>query len=119
VNAQYGHILLFFLIGAIFGSINLFMSSLLRFKSRDTQQKIPYECGMEPVGTPYVPTRVGFYLTALLFVIFDIEALFLFPWAVTFREFGSMGLFNMGVFMGVLTLGLVYVWRMGALRWNA
>ena len=119
MREQYGHIILFFLMGGAFACINLLLSSLVQFTSGDKEQKIPYECGMPPVGTPYVPTRVGFYLIALLFVIFDLEALFLFPWAVVFTEFGWMGLLDMGLFMGVLTLGLVYVWRLGALRWNA
>jgi len=119
MKAQYGHILLFFVMGAAFAAVNLFISSLLQHTSRDKQQKIPYECGMPPIGSPYMPTRVGFYLIALLFVVFDLEALFLFPWAVVFKEFGWMGLLDMGLFMGVLTLGLVYVWRLGALRWNA
>lgn len=117
--AQYGHILLFILLGAGFGIVNLTVASLLRFYSGDEKQKIAYECGMEPIGTPYIKTDVRFYLFALLFVAFDVEALFLFPWAVVFREFGWIGFLDMIVFIGVLFIGLIYVWKRGALKWES
>jgi len=119
VLAQYGNILLFVLFGAGFAVFNLLvLSPLLRFKSNDERQKIAYECGMEPIGTPYVPMDIEFYVFALLFVIFDIEALYLYPWAIIFRDLGWDGFASMLVFIGVLFFGLIYTWRRGALRWE-
>lgn len=114
---QYGHILLFFIFGIAFAVVNLFVASLIRFYSNDQKQKIVYECGMEPIGTPYVAMDIRFYLFALLFVVFDVESLFLYPWAVIFREAGIVGFLEMLVFIGVLFLGLIYTWKRGALRW--
>jgi len=116
---QYGHILLYILFGFGFAVVNLWVASLVRFYSRDPMQKIAYECGMEPIGSPYVNIDLRFYLFALLFVVFDVEALFLFPWAVVFRELGLPGFINMMVFVGVLFLGLIYIWKRGALNWPA
>jgi NADH-quinone oxidoreductase subunit A len=117
--AQYGHVLIFFAFGAAFALVNLLvLSPLLRFRSGDERQKIAYECGMEPVGTPYVPMDIRFYLVALLFVIFDVEALFLYPWAVVFRELKWSGFVSMMIFLGVLLVGLIYAWRRGGLRWE-
>jgi NADH-quinone oxidoreductase subunit A len=115
--AQYGHILLFIFFGFGFGVGNLILASLVRFYSRDKTQKTPYECGVEPVGTPYVPTDIRFYLFALLFVVFDVETLFLFPWAVVFKDLGWIAFVDMMVFIAVLFLGLVYTWKRGALHW--
>lgn len=116
---QYGHILLFVIFGFGFGAFNLVVASLIRFYSRDAKQKIAYECGMEPVGSPYVKIDLRFYLYALMFVIFDVEALFLFPWAIVFRELGLPGFINMMVFVGVLFVGLIYLWKRGALEWES
>lgn len=116
---QYGYILMFVVFGFGFGVANLLvLSPLLRFRSGDERQKIAYECGMEPIGTPYVPIDIRFYLFALLFVVFDVESLFLFPWAVVFRSLGWLGFAEMVVFIGVLALGLIYTWKRGALRWE-
>ena len=115
---QYGHVLLFLVFGLLFPIVSLSVSSLVRFKSGDKIQATPYECGMEPIGTAYVPFHIGFYVFALLFVVFDLEALFMIPWAVVFRDFGLSGAYAMGAFMMVLVLGLAYVWKRGALRWE-
>src|SRR3954468_20730386 len=100
--AQYGHILLFVVFGLGFAVVNLVVASLIRFKSNDPIQKIAYECGMEPIGSPYVKVDLRFYLFALLFVVFDVEALFLYPWAVTFRSLGPIGFIDMMVFVAIL-----------------
>jgi NADH-quinone oxidoreductase subunit A len=117
---QYAHILLFVLAGFGFGVLNLLvLSPLLRYRSNDARQKIAYECGMEPIGTPYIPTDIRFYLFALLFVVFDVESLFLYPWAVVFRELGWFGFAEMLVFIAILFLGLIYTWKRGGLKWPA
>ena len=77
-----------------------------------------YECGMQTEGDTWVQFRIQYYLFVILFVIFDVEALFLFPWAVIFRQAGMEGLAAMGVFLGVLALGLVYAWQEGVLEWD-
>src|SRR5882762_2112455 len=116
--AQYGQILIFVILGAGFAVANLLvLAPLLRFKSNDERQKIAYECGMEPIGTPYVAMDVRFYIFALLFVVFDIESLYLYPWAVIFKDLGWNGFVSMLVFIGVLFFGLIYTWRSGALDW--
>lgn len=77
-----------------------------------------YECGAPILGSAHQRLPVKFYVVAVLFLLFDIETVFLFPWAVLFRELGAFGLVEMAVFLGVLVFGLVYVWRKGALEWE-
>lgn len=77
-----------------------------------------YECGMETEGDAWVQIRIQYYLFAILFVVFDVEALFLFPWAVVFKETGLPGLIAMGTFLGILALGWLYAWQKGALEWE-
>jgi NADH-quinone oxidoreductase subunit A len=77
----------------------------------------PYECGEETIGSSRIQFNVGYYLFALLFLVFDVEAAFLYPWAVVFRRVGVVGLIEVGLFMAVLIIGLAYAWRKGALEW--
>ena len=79
---------------------------------------MPYESGMTPVGTSRERFGVHYYLVAMLFIIFDIETIFLFPWAVTFRQLGLFGLVEMAVFIGLVFVAYVYVWRRGGLEWD-
>jgi len=79
---------------------------------------IPFECGMEPVDQPRKRFSVKFFLIALLFLIFDVETIFIFPWAVLFRELGVFGFIEMSIFLLILLLGLLYVWKKGALEWE-
>ena len=116
---QYGHIFIFILAGISFCLAPLILLPLIRFRSRDSRQKIAYECGMEPIGTPYVKIDLRFYLFALLFVVFEVESLFLFPWAMVFREAGIVGFIDMMIFGLILFLGLIYTWKRGALQWES
>ena len=77
-----------------------------------------YECGAEPIGTAWVQFPVGFYLVALVFIVFDALAVFLFPWALVLRQLGTTGLATMGLFLAVLTLGWLYAYREGILEWK-
>lgn len=77
----------------------------------------PYECGEKPIGTAWVQFNVGYYLFALLFLVFAVEAVFLYPWAVVLREVGLAGLIEAGIFILVLLAALVYAWRKGVLEW--
>lgn len=84
-----------------------------------TEEKLStYESGMEPVRSAHERVSVKYYLVAMLFIIFDIEVVFLYPWAVNFRWLGVAGFVEMAVFIGVLMLGYVYLWRKGALKWD-
>jgi len=76
-----------------------------------------YECGIDPVGEGWSQTQIRYYIYAFLFVIFDVESVFLFPWAVIFERLGMTAVVEMGIFIGILALGLVYAWRKGVLRW--
>lgn len=78
----------------------------------------PYECGIPQPNAPRSPIPVKYYLVAVLFLLFDVEAVFLFPWAVVYRRLGLFGLVEMGIFIGILLLGLIYVWKRGALEWS-
>ena len=78
----------------------------------------PFECGIPTRGSSWIPVHVGYYLFAILFLMFDIETLFLYPWAVVVKEFGAMALASVGFFMLVLVFGLAYAWRKGALEWK-
>ena len=86
--------------------------------SRPTPEKLlAYESGVNPVGDGWSQSQVRYYIFALLFVVFDVEAVFIFPWATQLERYGSFGLVEMGIFVAVLLLGLVYAWRKGVLRW--
>ncbi len=104
----------------LFAVGSLAASALLR-PSRPTPAKLaPYECGIEPVRLPAGERfSVRFYLVAMLFIIFDVEVIFLFPWAVAFRELGLFGLVEMAVFLALVLVAYVYVWRGGGLDWSA
>ncbi len=77
-----------------------------------------YECGVDPVGAGWSQSHIRYYVYALLFVLFDVEAVFIFPWATRLEAYGVFGLVEMLVFVGILVLGLVYAWRKGVLRWE-
>ena len=78
----------------------------------------PYECGIPTHGSSWLPMHLGFFLFAILFLMFDVETVFLYPWAVVVKDFGSAALLSVGFFLVVLVLGLVYAWRKGALEWK-
>jgi len=115
---QFGQIVLFLLVGTLIAFFALALSFVLRSVGRDSKKTIPYECGLEPIGTPFVSMDVRFYIFALLFVIFDIEALYILPWAVAFKGLGMVALIEMMVFMLILFVGLIYAWRKGGLQWK-
>jgi NADH-quinone oxidoreductase subunit A len=110
----------FVVIGALFVVVALASSWLLSPKKPSPEKSETYECGVEPIGGPWVHFRSGYYVYALLYVIFDIETVFLYPWAVTFGRPG-VGWFvvvEMIIFVSILFAGLLYAWKEGALRWR-
>jgi NADH-quinone oxidoreductase subunit A len=109
----------FILFGIFFVTATVWASNLLSPKSEDSPDRLePYECGVEPVGPPWVQFRIGYYVYALLFVVFDIETVFLYPWAVSFNKMGVFVLVEMAIFIAILAAGLAYAWKEGALRWR-
>ena len=78
----------------------------------------PFECGIPTRGSSWLPTHIGYYLFAILFLMFDVETMFLYPWAVVVKQFGTMAIFSIGFFMLVLVFGLADAWRKGALEWK-
>ena len=115
---EYVGVLFFLIVGALFVSLTLVATSLVR-PSKITREKImPYECGENPIGTPWgVRFNIRFYVFALVFLVFDVEAVMLIPWAVAFKSTGMIGFAAGMVFIGMLILGLADVWRKGDLEW--
>jgi NAD(P)H-quinone oxidoreductase subunit 3 len=115
---DYAGLLVFLIIG--FASVGgvLLVNYIFRERGTDPLRRSIYECGMEPIGTPYVSPNIRFYLFALVFVVFDIEAVFLLPWAVKFKGFGWTGLIEMFVFIATLFVAFIVAWRKGALKWE-
>src|SRR5436853_4974737 len=93
------------------------LGSLVRPTRPQSQKYINYECGVDPVGTGWSQSQIRYYIFALLFVMFDVEAVFIFPWAVRLKALAVFGLVEMVVFIVILALGLLYAWRKGVLRW--
>ena len=94
------------------------VSKLLRLNKPSVEKLEPYECGMQPVGGARVRFSIKFYLVAMLFILFDIEAIFFYPWAVVHRWLGWFGLIEMGIFVGILLVGYIYIWKRGAFQWE-
>ena len=116
--AIYGPMFLMLLTSAAIASLFYGAATYLgRNKKPSVEKNMPFECGSESTGGN-LRLSVKFYLTAILFVVFDIEAVFVYPWAIHFRELGWLGLFSMIGFLAVLVVGLAYVWKKGALEWE-
>ena len=111
-------ILLLVIVALIFGCCSLVFSSLIGPKKSSALKLSPYESGCEPVGTARERFSIKFYLIAMLFIVFDIEAVFLYPWAILYKKLGVFGLVEMGVFIVILFVGYIYVWKKGALEWE-
>jgi len=107
----------FGLTALLLASLLLGISVLVRPDKPNREKLLTYESGVDPVGEGWSQSQIRYYVFALLFVIFDVEAVFIFPWATQLERYAGFGLVEMGVFVGVLLLGLVYAWRKGVLRW--
>jgi NADH:ubiquinone oxidoreductase subunit 3 (subunit A) len=101
-----------------FGVVSLAIASLLRPRRPDAVKLMNYECGAEPIGSAWVQFPVGFYLVALVFIVFDALAVFLFPWALILRTVGLSAFWVMAAFVGILGLGWLYAYREGVLEWK-
>ena len=115
---RYFPILFFVLVALLFGVATLFLSYLVQPKYPEPEKLSSYECGSEPFSDARMPFPVRYYIFAMLFVIFDIEVIFLYPWAVVFTKIELIGLIEMLVFIGLFLVAYVYAWRKGALEWD-
>jgi NADH-quinone oxidoreductase subunit A len=115
----YGYIpiVIFFLIAVLLPVVLLGVSRLVQRRVFDREKLMPYECGVDPIGDARDRFSVRFYIVAMLFLIFDVETIFLFPWAVIYDRLALFGLAEMLMFIGILVVGYYYAWRKGALEW--
>jgi NADH-quinone oxidoreductase subunit A len=116
--AEYLPIVVFLVIATGLSVLFVAVSFLVAKQKPDTEKNSAYECGFEAFGDARTKFDVRFYLVSILFIIFDLEVAFLFPWAVTLGKIGVYGFWSMMVFLGVLTAGFIYEWRKGALDWE-
>lgn len=115
---EYSGVAAIFIMAIAVGALFIWLSSTLGPKRPNPVKQEPFECGVQPFMLPHDRIPVKFYLVAMLFIIFDVELIFLFPWAVIFRQLRVFGLVELLPFMMVLIVGLAYVWREGILDWN-
>jgi NADH-quinone oxidoreductase subunit A len=111
-------IIVFLLAGIVLVAGANFLSDLISPKSDNLQKREPYESGMTTIGTTWVQFKVGYYLYAILFLLFDVEVAFLIPWAVVFEKVGIVALYEIIIFLIILGLGLAYAWKKEALKWE-
>ncbi len=114
---EYAPVLIFLVIAAMFPVVALLIAALLRPNNYNKTKVEAYECGVPASGEARARYSVRFYIIAVLFVVFDVETIFLFPWAVKYRMLGVLGFVTMFVFLGVLLVGFAYAWKKGALEW--
>ena len=112
-------IVLMIVLGLLFAVPSVLVSYVLGPKKPTPEKLAPYECGMPPVGDARERQSVKFYLVAMIFLLFDIEVAFLYPWAIAFRDLGVVGFWQLVTFFGLLVTGYIYVWRKGAFDWSS
>ena len=115
---NYIPVLIFIVIGLGLGAVMIFMGAMLAPRRPDSEKQSPYECGFEAFEDSRMKFDVRYYLVAILFIIFDLEIAFLFPWAIVLDEIGMFGFLAMMVFLAILVVGFIYEWRKGALEWE-
>lgn len=114
---EFGKVLIFIILAIVFVIITLFINKLIRPNRPTFEKQKVYECGENPEGSPWVKFNIRFYVVALIFLIFDVEVVLLFPWALTYKDFGVYGFLVGLIFLLVLGLGMAYEWRKGDLEW--
>ncbi len=115
---QYLTVGIFAGLGVLLAGALLGLARVLRPTRPQDQKYLTYESGVDPVGDGWSQSQIRYYVFAVLFVLFDVEAVFIFPWAVRLEAYGGFGLVEMLIFIAILALGLVYAWRKGVLRWT-
>jgi NADH-quinone oxidoreductase subunit A len=115
---DFSSVLIFLGVGFVLLAVALILSRLLQPEGKDAVDKyIPYECGEVPQGSAWIRFNIRFYVTALIFIIFDVEIIFLLPWAVVFKTLGPFAFVEGLIFIAILAIGLAYVWKKGDLAW--
>ena len=114
---NYVPIFIFITVIAVLLPVTLLAAKLVRPENPSKTKLMPYECGIDPVDNARGRYTVRFYIVAILFVVFDVETIFLFPWAVQFKALGLFGLLEMFIFLGILVIGYLWIWKKGALEW--
>jgi NADH-quinone oxidoreductase subunit A len=114
---NYVPIFIFLLVAFAIAAGTLVVASVIRPKNPSKTKLMPYECGIDPVDDARKRYTIRFYIVAILFVVFDVETIFLFPWAVQFKALGMFGFLEMLVFLGILIVGYIWIWKKGALEW--
>lgn len=115
---EFGRVFIFILVGVVFVAIGLVTAWLLRPHRPYPSKRTTYECGESPLGDTRMRFNIRFYVIALIFIVFDVEVVFLFPWALVFSSLGWFAFFEMIVFLTILLAGYAYVWRKGDLEWD-
>ncbi len=115
---SYFPILMFIFVGIAIGVAPMVLGSLLGPNRPDSEKLSPYECGFEAFEDARMKFDVRYYLVAILFILFDLEIAFLFPWAVALKDIGAVGFWSVMVFLGILVVGFIYEWKKGALDWE-
>ncbi|HZN44632.1 MAG TPA: NADH-quinone oxidoreductase subunit A [Nitrospiraceae bacterium] len=115
---RYFPVLVFIFVALGFGVVTLLLSYVVQPKYPEPEKLSAYECGSEPFSDARMPFPVRYYIFAMLFVIFDVEVIFLYPWAVVFNKIGLIGLIEMMIFIALFVVAYAYAWRKGALEWD-
>ncbi|MEK7264311.1 MAG: NADH-quinone oxidoreductase subunit A [Bacteroidota bacterium] len=115
---DFGRVLIFLIIGAVFTAGGLVTAWLIRPRRPYAEKMTTYECGEEAVGNSWVKFNIRFYVVALIFLIFEVETVFLFPWAVVYKQLGMFAFLEMVIFLFILGVGYVYIWLQGDLDWD-
>ncbi len=117
MHSEFSHVLAFFLLAILFIAGGLVTSWIVRPKHPNRFKNSSYECGEDPVGGAWVKFNIRYYVVALIFILFDVEIVFLFPWALVYKQMGWMAIGEMFTFMAILLVGFAYVWMKGDLDW--
>jgi len=115
---EYLGILIYMAIAIVFAIFAIGASALLGQRNPTALKKAPYECGMTTVGSSFRRIPIKYYIIAMLFLLFDIEVIFLYPWAVVFKQLKVFGFVSMAIFIGILLIAYIYIWKKGALEWE-
>lgn len=118
MTADFLPLLIIIIFSIIFSAGTIFLSAIFGLRKPEPIKLSPYECGMQPIGGAHLRFAIKFFIVAVLFIVFDIEGVTLYPWAVIFKKLGLFGLIEMGIFIAVLFTGLLYIWLKGGLKWE-
>lgn len=119
IYEHYIPVIFFIIMGVLIPAGAMIMSWMIRAKNPYPEKLTTYECGEEPIGNAQIQFDVQYYIYALLFVIFDVETVFLYPWAVVFTDIGIIAVVEMVIFIGMLVIALIYAWKKGILEWTS